>query len=109
MVSSDLWVNIISRIQEIFMIIIEKAFAGLSVMTVGNLLQLPPVLGKFIFLTFSDKGSMKDLLGLQLWPLFKYAELTEVVRQNEKPFIDMLNKVGVGNIDGTITQSKIGM
>ena len=25
---------------------------------------------------------MKSLLGLQLWDLFKYAELSEVVRQN---------------------------
>ena len=26
---------------------------------------------------------MKHLLGLQLWHLFKYAELTEVVKQND--------------------------
>ena len=32
MVSSDLWTNIDSRLEEIFMIIPEKAFAGLSVM-----------------------------------------------------------------------------
>ena len=79
-VSSDLWVDINSRLQEIFMMIVEKAFAGLSVMTVGDFLQLPPVLGKFIFSPFSDKDSMKRLLGLQLWHLLKYAELTKVVR-----------------------------
>ena len=42
---------------------------------------------------------MKHLLGLQLWHLFKYAELTEVVKQNDKLFIELLNKVQVGNID----------
>ena len=93
MVSSDLWTDIDPRLGEIFMMIPEIAFAGLSVMTVADLLQLPPVRGKVIFSQFSDKDSKKHLLGLQLWHLFKYAELTEVVRQNYKLFIDLLDKV----------------
>ena len=44
----------------------EKAFAGLLVMTVADLLQLPLVRGKRIFSQFSEKDSMKHLLGLQL-------------------------------------------
>ena len=77
----------------------EKAFADLPVMTVTDLLQLPPVKGKLKFSQLSDKISMKHLLGLQLWHFFKYAELTEVVRQNDKLFIDLLKKVWVGNIN----------
>ena len=42
----------------------EKTFTGLSVLTVVHLLQLPPVRGKLIFSQFSDKDSMKHLLGL---------------------------------------------
>ena len=42
MVSSDLCTVIDSRLGEIFMIP-EKAFAGLSVVIVADLLQLPPV------------------------------------------------------------------
>ena len=61
MVSSDIWVDINSRLQETFRIT-EKAFAGLSVMTIGDFLQLPLVLGKFIFSPFSGKDSMKHLL-----------------------------------------------
>ena len=49
-------------------------------MTVSNFLQLPPVRVKLIFSQLSDKDSMKNLSDLQLWHLFKYAELTELVR-----------------------------
>ena len=77
------------------MMIPEKAFADLSFMAVANQVQLPPVRGKPIFSQFSDKDSMKHLLGLQSWHLFKYAELTEV-------FIDLLNKVPIGNIDDDV-------
>ena len=35
---------------------------------------------------------MKHLLGLQLWDLFKYAQLTEVVRLNDKLFVDLLKE-----------------
>ena len=59
------------------MIIPEKVFPSLSVMIEADLLQLLPVRGKLIF---SDKDSMKHLLGLWLWHVFKYAELTEALR-----------------------------
>ena len=77
----------------------EKAFAGLFVMTVADLLQRPSVRENLTFSQFSDKDNMEHLLGLQLWHLFKYAELTEVIMQNNKLFVDLLNKVRVGNID----------
>ena len=69
------------------MMIPGKVFLVLSVITIADTLQLPPVRGKLIFSQFFDKDSMKYLLGLHLWPLFKYAELTEVVRQNDQLFI----------------------
>ena len=62
MVSGGLWGDIDSILAEIFMTIPEKAFAGLSVVTVADLLR-----GKPIFSQCFDKDSMKHLLGLQLW------------------------------------------
>ena len=81
------------------MMVSDKAFAGLSVMTEADLLQLPLVIRKLILYQFFDKYNMKHLLGLQWQHLFKYAELTEVVRQNDKLFINLLNKFHVGNTD----------
>ena len=70
-------------------------------MAVSDLFQLPPVRGKLIFSQFSDKDSMKHLWGLQVWHLFKYAKLTEVVIQS-KLFIDLCNKVRFGNNDDDV-------
>ena len=71
-------------------------------MTLADLLQLPSVRRIFIFSHFSDRDSMKHLLGLQLWHLFKYEELTKVARQNDTLLIDLRNKVGVGSIDDDV-------
>ena len=61
-------------------------------MTSSDLLQLHPVRGKLLFSQISDEDSMKNLLGLQFYYSFKYAELTEAVRQNYKLSIAWLNK-----------------
>ena len=71
-------------------------------MTVANFLQLSPARSKLIFSQFSDKHDLKNLLGLQLWHLFKYAELSEVARQNNYLFIDFLNIARIGNIDDDV-------
>ena len=62
MVSSDIWTDIDSRLGEVFMIL-GKAFAGLSVMIVAELLLLPPIRAKLIFSKFSGKDSMKRFKG----------------------------------------------
>ena len=40
---------------------------------------------------------MRNLLDLQLWHSFKYAELTGVVRHKDKLFVDLFNKFRIGN------------
>ena len=73
------------------MVIPEKAFAGLTVMTIAYLLQLPQ--NYLNFLSFLVKYNIKHLLGLQLGHLFEYAKLAKVVRQINRLFIVLLNKV----------------
>ena len=71
MVSNNLSTDIDSRLGEKFMMIPEKVFADLTVITVADLLQLPLIRVKLIFSHFCDKDSIKHLLDLQLWYLFK--------------------------------------
>ena len=68
----------------------------------ADFLHLPPVTAKLMFSQFSAKDSMKHLLGLQLWQLFWCVELTEIVRQNDKLFINCFNKIRVGNTDDDV-------
>ena len=93
MVSSDLWTDIDSKSGEVFMMTSEKAFAGLSVMTVSDLLQLHPVKGNLMFSQISDKNNIEHLLGLHLWHLFKYAGLNDAVSQNDHLFIEACLKM----------------
>ena len=50
---------------------------------------------------------MEHLLHLKLQHSFKYRELTEVVRQNDEMFINLLQKISVGNIDHGYKMRKI--
>ena len=40
-----------------------------------------------------------DYLSIDLWRLFKLVELTQVMRQTDKDFIEMLNKIRKGLVD----------
>ena len=70
--------SIDSRLGDKFRMIPEKVFAGLSVMVVAGLLQISLVIEKLIFSQSSVKDSTKHLI---------------VVRQNDKLFINLFNKV----------------
>ena len=65
----------------------------------GDLLQLPPVKGQYIFSQFTNSSKRNQLLSLQLWHLFKYAKLTEVVRQKDSVFINLLNSIPIGEVE----------
>ena len=62
MVPGDLWTDIDSRLQERFMLIPKKAFAGLWVVTVDDSLQLLLGREKLIFWQISEKYLWKIYL-----------------------------------------------
>ena len=78
-VSCDLWTDIDSRLRETSVMIPEKTFSGLSVMTVADLLQQPPVRGKLIFYNFLIRILWNIRIAVMT---FKHAELTEVELTN---------------------------
>ena len=82
MVFSDLWTEIGFRLPDIFSTSIELPFGDISVAIIGDYLELPPV-RSFIFSRYTSGSKMNQLLSLQLWQLFKYAELTEVARESD--------------------------
>ena len=70
-----------------------QPFADLSIIVVGDLLQLPPIKSLQIFekynSTFGDS--------FNLWSLFLMAQFTEVIRQKrDKTLIGLLNNIRVG-------------
>ena len=95
MVSNSLLLNIHQRLNEIFGTE-DLPFAGLSIIALGDLYQLPPINQRSIYAEYKD--AMLNIF--PLWRLFKIAELTEIMRQKgDTTFIDLLNKVRVGNMD----------
>ena len=71
-------------------------FGGVSVMTCGDSLQLPPVMDRSVFQL--PKKVDYNLLVVNLWiQLFKLHELPEIVRQNtDLEFPEILNRTWEG-------------
>ena len=92
MVSNNRLLNIHQRLREIFGTSSSKIFAGISIIAVGDLHQLPPIQQKPIFCRYGN-----DVYNLSHpWHEFKMIELVEIMRQkDDQPFIELLNRVRV--------------
>ena len=76
-------------------------FVGKSVLVCENLCQLPAVRAKPV-LTFNDTETVEAFTSMDLWCIFRLPELEQVMRQDDKVFLDMLNKIRVGEIDQNV-------
>lgn len=64
----------------------------------GDFIQLASVRGKPIYALIDDHERIEGFLSLDLWNVFKFVELTEIMRQTrDTEFIELLNKIRLGN------------
>ena len=109
MASSNLFFKLNPWVLEIFICSTAVEFAGLTVLLVANLLQLPSVMGKPVYATVDSCDSLEGHLALNLWRMLQFAELTEVMRQRGgTKFIDLINKIRVGNLDKDFQKTDLG-
>ena len=105
MFSCNIWTVIDPKLSEIFSKVAELSSVGLSMIDICHYLQLNSVRGRFIISRFASKGKMNQLLLLQSWLLFKYAELKLVVRQTDHIFVLVENNICVDTVDVKILKS----
>ncbi|XP_076461676.1 uncharacterized protein LOC143294132 [Babylonia areolata] len=74
----------------------DKPFGGVSVLAVGDLYQLRPVMDRWVFQP--SEGPYEGLAPVLWQDLFRLFELTEVMRQkDDKIFADILNRIREGH------------
>ncbi len=68
---------------------VDKPFGGIQIIVCGDLLQLPPVKADgFVFDAFNWEDCIEEII-----------YLNEVMRQSEDVFVNVLNKIRVGDVD----------
>ena len=74
----------------------DLIFGGVNIIAVGDLYQLKPVMGQFIF---EDYSRNYEPLATNLWTeYFKIYNLTQIMRQkDDKKFAQLLNRLRTGN------------
>jgi len=95
-----------ARLQQLFGS--QEIFGNKSVIVVGHLRQLPPVLGSHVFLPCPNfeghRSEVASLFGNNLWPNFQFYELDEIMRQRgQHAFCQALNNMA----DGVMTPADI--
>jgi hypothetical protein len=83
MVANSTLLHIHQRLKEIFGTNNSNLFAGISIIAVGDLYQLPPIRRRLVFETYRN-----DAFNLcHPWHMFQMIELTEIMRrQHDLPF-----------------------
>ena len=96
MVPADLLYNLDLKLREITLHH-DKVMGGISIFALGDLFQLQPVNGHYVFEEPSNEEHKVSFTLRNLWHRFQVVNLEENHRQGEaKSFGDLLNRVRVG-------------
>ena len=96
MVSADIFCKIHRRLSELHYGT-DDAFANIGMILVGDLLQLKPIMAKYIFESPNDKKNRQLYQVLKLWNDFKVIVLKHNHRQGEgNQWTELLNRVRIG-------------
>ena len=96
MVSADLLYNLDLKLREITLR--DEMFGGVSIFAFGDLFQLQPVNGRYVFEQPSNEEHSVAFTLRNLWQCFRVVNLEENHRQGEaKEFGDLLNRIRVGD------------
>jgi hypothetical protein len=98
MVGSTLFSRVDTRLRQIFGL--NESFGGISIIVVGDLNQLPPVLDSPVY-KMSKKNQMSVFFDTNpLWEEFRYYKLTKIMRQKDQiEFIEALNNLAIGKLN----------
>lgn len=98
LVSSDLLYCLDQQLKDI-MKAPTKVMGGVSVFVFGDLFQLQPVRGRYVFQKPSDPQNAISCELRNIWQMFTVVILEENHRQgDDKSYADLLNRLRVGNI-----------
>ena len=90
MVGNTTLLHIHQRLKDIFGTRSSLLFAGITIIVVGDLYQLPPIRKRVIFDNYKN-----DAFNLCYpWKVFKMIELIKIMRQkDDQPFVELLNRI----------------
>jgi ATP-dependent exoDNAse (exonuclease V) alpha subunit len=93
MVGAELLLEVDQRLRQIKSS--DKPFGGISLLAVGDLYQLPPVKQRAVFAI--SRNLRHALYGSPWLDCVRMVELTRNMRQKDRQFSNMLNRIRVGN------------
>lgn len=92
MISYEMLCMLNSRLQQLKDSV--EVFGGINILFFGDLMQLPPIRGSFIFRQPERLEGSTDL-----WRLFSFCELTQNMRQKgDQTFMKLLNELRMGDL-----------